>query len=70
MEDISLRTCRLYFSVLKSQIQLKIANNNASNQDTLFQIAKGRFRMGKIAENDLLQMSCVISILKTILPQT
>lgn len=56
MEDISLRTCRLYFSVLKAQIQLKIAQNNASNQDTLFQIAKGRFQMGKIAENDLLQM--------------
>jgi len=56
MEQISLRTSRLYFSLLKSQIQLKIAEKNLSNQDTLFQIAKGRFRMGKIAENDLLQM--------------
>ena len=36
--------------------QLKIAENNLSNQDTLYKIAKGRFRMGKIAENDLLQM--------------
>jgi outer membrane protein TolC len=56
LEQISLKTCRLYFSLLKSQLQLKIAQNNLSNQDTLFQIAKGRFRMGKIAENDLLQM--------------
>jgi len=56
MERISLKTCRLYFSLLKSQIQLKIAKNNLSNLDTLFQITKGRFRMGKIAENDLLQM--------------
>ncbi len=56
MEQISLRTSQLYFSLLKSQIQLKIAEKNLSNQDTLFQIAKGRFRMGKIAENDLLQM--------------
>ena len=56
MEEISMRTSQLYFSLLKSQIQLKISQNNLSNQDTLFQIAKGRFRMGKIAENDLLQM--------------
>ncbi len=56
MEEISLKTCRLYFSLLKSQIQLKIAKNNLSNLDTLFQMTKGRFRMGKIAENDLLQM--------------
>lgn len=56
MEQIALKTSRLYFSLLKSQMQLKIAENNVSNQDTLFQIAKGRFRMGKIAENDLLQM--------------
>lgn len=56
MEQISLRTCRLYFRLLKSQLQLEISRKNLSNQDTLFQIAKGRFRMGKIAENDLLQM--------------
>ena len=56
MEQISLNTCRRYFGLLKAQMQLKIAENNLSNQDTLFQIAKGRFRMGKIAENDLLQM--------------
>ncbi len=56
MEEISEKTCRLYFSLLKAQVQLKIAKKNYSNQDTLFQIATGRFRMGKIAENDLLQM--------------
>jgi outer membrane protein TolC len=56
MEQISLNTCRRYFSLLKAQVQSKIAQTNLSNQDTLFQIAKGRFRMGKIAENDLLQM--------------
>jgi outer membrane protein TolC len=56
MEQISLSTCRRYFDLLKSQIQLRIAQNNLSNQDTLLQIAKGRFRMGKIAENDLLQL--------------
>lgn len=56
MEQISLRTCMMYFNLLKSQIQLQIAETNLSNLDTLFQITKGRFKMGKIAENDLLQM--------------
>tara|TARA_R110002074_G_scaffold358251_3_gene530531 strand:- start:1229 stop:2701 length:1473 start_codon:yes stop_codon:yes gene_type:complete len=60
MEQISLNTCRRYFGLLKAQIQLKISQNNLSNQDTLFQIAKGRFRMGKIAENDLLQMELAL----------
>ena len=56
MEQISLNTSRRYFALLKSQVQRRIANSNFSNQDTLFQISKGRFRMGKIAENDLLQI--------------
>lgn len=56
MEQISLTTCRRYFGLLKAQMQLNIAENNLSNQDTLFQISKGRFKMGKIAENELLQM--------------
>ena len=60
MEQISLNTCRRYFALLRSQIQLKIAQNNLSNQDTLFQIAKGRFKMGKIAENDLLQLELAL----------
>ncbi|MBJ2175343.1 TolC family protein [Aureibaculum sp. A20] len=60
MEQISLNTCSRYFALLNAQTQLDIAEKNLSNQDTLFQIAKGRFRMGKIAENDLLQMELAL----------
>ncbi|NER15781.1 TolC family protein [Spongiivirga citrea] len=56
MEDISLRTCRRYFGLLRSQIQLKIAETNLANQDTLYKIAQNRFKIGKIAENELLQL--------------
>ncbi len=56
MEQISLNTSRRYFALLKAQVQTRIAKSNLSNQDTLFQISKGRFKMGKIAENDLLQI--------------
>ena len=56
MEQVSLNTSRRYFALLKAQVQARIAKSNFSNQDTLFQISKGRFKMGKIAENDLLQI--------------
>ncbi|MFK8061208.1 MAG: TolC family protein [Polaribacter sp.] len=56
MEQISLNTARRYFALLKAQVQSRIAKSNLSNQDTLYQISKGRFKMGKIAENDLLQI--------------
>ncbi len=56
MEDISLTTCQRYFGLLKAQIKLEIAKKNLSNQDTLLQITKGRFKIGKIAENELLQI--------------
>ena len=56
MEEIALSSCRLYFGLLTAQMRLKNAVNNLSTQDTLLQIAKGRFEIGKIAENELLQM--------------
>jgi len=56
MEDISLTTCIRYFGLLKAQVSLEIAKKNLSNQDTLLQITKGRFKIGKIAENELLQI--------------
>lgn len=56
MEDISLTTCLRYFGLLKAQVSLDIAKKNLSNQDTLLQITKGRFKIGKVAENELLQI--------------
>ncbi|WP_290698234.1 TolC family protein [Lacinutrix sp.] len=56
MQQISVSTSNRYFQLLKAQMQLEIAETNLSNQDTLFQISKGRYRVGKIAENELLQM--------------
>lgn len=56
MEDISLNTCQHYFGLLKAQVVLEISKKNLSNQDTLLQITKGRFKIGKISENELLQI--------------
>lgn len=60
MEDISLEASRYYFDLLRSQMQLKIAKKNLSNQDTLYKISKGRFTIGTIAENELLQMELAL----------
>lgn len=60
MEDISVNTCRRYFQLLKAQMQLEISKVNLANQDTLYQISKGRFKIGKIAENELLQVELTL----------
>ena len=56
MENISLTTCMRYFGLLKAQVSLEISKKNLFNQDTLLQITKGRYKIGKIAENELLQI--------------
>ena len=54
IEQISITTTNYFFNLLNAQIELKIAFTNLHNYDTLYQIAKGRYQLGKIAENDLL----------------
>jgi outer membrane protein TolC len=56
MEQVSLTATNLFFNLLLAQINEKIAKINLANYDTLYKIAKGRFNLGKIAENDLLQL--------------
>ncbi len=56
MEQISVQACDRYFDLLIAQVSLSIAEKNVALSDTLFKIAKGRFNLGKIAENELLQM--------------
>ena len=59
IEDLELigeETVMMFFDALDAQIQYQIAQLNKANQDTLFKISKGRYDLGKIAENDLLQI--------------
>jgi outer membrane protein TolC len=56
MEQISLTATNLFFNLLLAQIQEQIVRINEANYDTLYKIAEGRFNLGKIAENDLLQL--------------
>jgi len=55
-EEISRIASRLFFDVLIAQISLQIAELNVQSNDTIYQIAQGRYQLGKIPENDLLQL--------------
>ncbi len=56
LEDISIRATDLFFDLLLAQVNREINEVNLESNDTLYQIAKGRYDLGQIAENELLQM--------------
>jgi outer membrane protein TolC len=62
IEKINITTTDYFFNLLQAQIEVKISKTTLSNWDTLYRIAKGRYQLGKIAENDLLGME--LNVLK------
>lgn len=56
METIAGEAIRYFFDLVLAQQNLKTAQLNYANTDTLYQIALGRYNIGTIAENELLQM--------------
>lgn len=56
LEQISLNATQFYFNLMLAQISMQIAATNVANNDTIYKIAQGRYQLGKIAENELLQL--------------
>jgi outer membrane protein TolC len=56
LEQVSNRAVGYFFDLILAQINLEIAKKNYANNDTLYNIAEGRYDLGTIAENELLQM--------------
>jgi outer membrane protein TolC len=56
MEQVSITASNYFFNLLLMQIREKIAIINQANYDTIYKIAYGRYTLGKIAENELLQL--------------
>lgn len=56
LEDVSLKAVAFFFDLALAQQNLQVAQINYSNADTLYQIATGRYNIGTIAENELMQM--------------
>ena len=56
VEQVHLRAVMRFFQLAQAQINMEISNMNYANADTLYRIAQGRYNLGTIAENELLQM--------------
>ncbi len=56
LENISINIARFYFDLILAQISLETAQKNLANNDTIFQIAKGRYNLGKLGEDQILQL--------------
>jgi outer membrane protein TolC len=56
IEAVHQQAVMIFFSLAQAQINKQIAEMNFSNADTLYRIAKGRYQLGTIAEDELLQM--------------
>ena len=54
-EEIAVRTTGLFFDVHEAKVRLENAATNVSVNDTLYRLNQGRFNVGRIGENDLLQ---------------
>jgi outer membrane protein TolC len=56
LEQVSQRAVNYFFDLALAQVNIQIAEQNYNNNDTLYKISKGRYNIGTIAENELLQM--------------
>lgn len=55
MEDLALDVTNKFFDLYLAEMNSANASTNLAINDTLYRISRGRFNVGKIAENDLLQ---------------
>lgn len=56
LEEISRMAISYFFDLALAQINKEISETNFHNNDTLYKIARGRYNMGTIAKDELLQM--------------
>jgi outer membrane protein TolC len=54
-EDVAVNTATAFFDLFSARLALDNAAAKVAINDTLFNLNKGRFEVGKIGENDLLQ---------------
>lgn len=54
-EDVAIETANAFFDHYAARMNLENATNNSAINDTLYKLNQGRYEVGKIGENDLLQ---------------
>ncbi len=56
LQQLALNTVNYFFGLAEAEINLKIAETNLHNADTLFMIGKGRFEIGTVTQDELLDL--------------
>jgi outer membrane protein TolC len=56
LELVGARAVQLFFNLARAQTNLEIAQTNLANADTLYVFAQGRYNIGTITENEMLQL--------------
>lgn len=55
-ETLAMKSTSMFFDLVEAQIQLKISTINKANADTLYKIGKGRFQVGTVTQDELLNL--------------
>ena len=66
-EDIALQVSGAFFDYYAAQVSLRNQTLNAATNDTLYRLNQGRYEVGKISENDLLQSELALLRARTAL---
>ena len=66
-EDVAITTATAFFDLFSARLALENAASKVAINDTLFNLNKGRFEVGKIGENDLLQSELALLQARTAL---
>lgn len=56
LELVSATACNHFFSLALAQTELEMARQNFASADTLYRMAQGRYEIGTITENEMLQL--------------
>lgn len=55
-EELAMKATQNFFSLVAAEINLSIAENNKASADTLYTIGKGRFQVGTVTQDELLNL--------------
>ncbi|MBC5991223.1 TolC family protein [Pontibacter sp. SD6] len=59
-EQLAVKATDLYFDLLLAQVNKSIAAKNLANNDTLYQVADEKYKLGRFSKNDLLQLRLAV----------
>ncbi len=55
-EELAIKANRRFFDLVDAQIEVNIATTNLANADTLYKIGTGRFKVGTVTQDELLNL--------------